>query len=48
MESSMPPPHRWLSRIQAQYSALGLPKNASVYVPGLPATASAMIFLGKG
>ena len=41
----MPPPHRWLSRIHAQYSALGLPRKASVYVPGLPATASAMILL---
>ena len=47
MDSSMPPPQRWLSWIHAQYSALGLPRKPSVYVSGLPATASAMIFLQR-
>eukprot|EP00982_Pelagococcus_subviridis_P006813 30294-Pelagococcus_subviridis.AAC.78 len=48
MESSTAPPQWFDSRIQRQYSALGFPKNPSLYVNASPDTTSAMTFLSAG
>ena len=47
MDSSMAPPQLFGLSIQAQYSALGLPRNASVYSSGSPATVSEITCLRR-
>ena len=48
MDSSMAPPHFCSSRIQAQYSALGRSRKASVKVSGSSATVRAVSALLRG
>ena len=48
MESSTAPPQCFGSSIHSQYSALGLPRNPSLYVNASPETTSAMTFRRPG